>query len=144
MFKLTKKLLPRLSTFYFLLSTLLLPLPCLAAAPTNACNKNLVLLGYNFGVSSCDLTFASLIGFVLYIGQNLILLGGIVAIIYMMIGGLKIVASRGNEDQYKQGINTLSYAIVGFVIVVTAYTIVYSLLKYVTGVNINTDLPTIS
>lgn len=142
MLKPTKKLLPRLSAFYFLLSTLLLPLPCLAA--TNACDKNLVLLGYNFGVSACKLTFVSLIGFILYIGQNLILLGGIVAIIYMMIGGLKIVASRGNEDQYKQGINTLSYAIVGFVIVVTAYTIVYSLLKYVTGVDINTDLPDIN
>lgn len=51
------------------------------------------------------------------------LLAGI-AIIFIIIGGYQMVVSSGNEEQFKKGRRTLTYAIVGVVVALFAYTIV--------------------
>lgn len=93
----------------------------------------LVILGYNFEKCSAKLEFPDIIKFIVYLGTQLIGLGIFVAIIYIMIGGAKIIFAGGNEQQVQQGKNTLLYAIIGFVITVTAYVIVDSILNYFLG-----------
>lgn len=113
------------------------------AAPgiNNSTPKNLIILGYDFGYPPAKVTFLSIIGFVLYLGRNLIGIAAFVAIIYMMVGGLTIIWAAGNEDQYRKGRSTLTFAIIGFIVAVSAFVIVNSFLNYVIGVNLG-ELPT--
>jgi hypothetical protein len=55
-----------------------------------------------------------------------ILLGliSMVAVLYIVLGGYKYVTSAGNEEAAAQGRKTLTYAVIGLVIAVLAYTIV--------------------
>ena len=129
---LSTKLLTIFSTTYLLLCDI-------AFAAQEA--KSLRILGYDFKKNASDLSFLDIIYFILYLGRNLIGIAGFIAIIYIMVGGFTIVASSGNQDQVQKGKNTLTYAVIGFVVALTAYILVDSFLKYFTGTSINT-LPT--
>lgn len=95
--------------------------------------EKLKILGYQFENEPAKLTFPDIIKFVIYLGTQLIGLGIFIAIIYIMIGGAKIIFAGGNEQQVQQGKNTLLYAIIGFIITLTAYVIVDSFLSYSLG-----------
>ena len=129
-----KKLSPNLS---ILLSTAIIFIADIAYAAENT----FVLFGFDFKKPSSKLGFLDIIYFLLYLGQNLIGIAGLIAIIYMMVGGYYIVMSAGNQDQVQKGKNTLTYAVIGFIVVVTAYLIVNSFLTYFTGNPIE-SLPT--
>ncbi len=49
---------------------------------------------------------------------------GLVAILAIIIGGLRYIMSSGNEGMMTGAKNTILYAIIGLVIVILAYTIV--------------------
>lgn len=127
-----------LTKIYQFLSTIDLNLLTTAYA---AEAENLTFLGYEFGKTPSKLTFIDAIGFLLYLGKNLIGIAGFVAIIYMMIGGFTIVMSSGNQDQVQKGKNTLTYAIIGFLVAMSAYLIVSTFLDQFTGVSF-TEIPT--
>lgn len=60
---------------------------------------------------------SSLVGAVLGIA-------GVVAIIFIIIGGYKYVVSQGNPQEVQKAKETIIYALVGLVIVMMAFTIV--------------------
>jgi hypothetical protein len=75
----------------------------------------------NCGPLSSQATLTNTVGSVV----NLLLyLAGALAIIFIVIGGLKYVLSEGNPANIQSAKNTLLYAIVGLVIAVSAFAIV--------------------
>lgn len=56
--------------------------------------------------------------------QILSLVGGIIAVIMLIVGGLKYVTSQGDSNAAASAKNTIIYAVVGLVIVVFAQIIV--------------------
>jgi type IV secretory pathway VirB2 component (pilin) len=54
----------------------------------------------------------------------LLFFAGIVAVVFVIIGGFMYMTARGNDTQAGQGIKTLKHALVGLVIVILAYVLV--------------------
>lgn len=49
---------------------------------------------------------------------------GAIAVIMIVLGGIKYTTSNGNADQIKSAKNTIMYAVIGLVVAVLAYAIV--------------------
>ncbi len=49
--------------------------------------------------------------------------GGIVAFVYLLIGGFKYLTSSGDEEAVESAKNTITYAILGLLIIVTSWLI---------------------
>jgi glucose uptake protein GlcU len=49
---------------------------------------------------------------------------GIVAVLFIIIGGFQLITSRGNEEQAESGKKTLTNAIIGLVVILLSYVIV--------------------
>jgi len=98
--------------------------PFLAAAQSVQAGLNNSGLGSIFGTSG-RLTGATSLQY-LIAGIMIILLyfAGIVAIVFVIIGGYQYVTSAGNEEQAEKGRKTLINAIIGIIVVVLAYTII--------------------
>lgn len=56
--------------------------------------------------------------------NTLIFVVGIIAVIAIIIGGLRYVLSQGNEKAIEGAKNTILYAVIGLVVAVLAYAIV--------------------
>lgn len=69
--------------------------------------------------------------------QNAVIFVGIIMFILMLVGGLMVVIGSGNDnpDQASKGKTVLTSALIGFIIVFTAYWIIL-IVEYITGVNI--------
>ncbi|MFA4930254.1 MAG: pilin [Patescibacteria group bacterium] len=124
----TKKLLPFTSTIGLLIT--FLPQKVLAA-------DNLKLFGFDFGHEAQKITFEDILRFVIYIGSNLIGLAGLVAVIFIIWGGIKLIYSKGNQEQATAAKNTLTWAIIGFVVAIIAYLIVQTFLQEITTVDLD-------
>jgi len=61
----------------------------------------------------------------------LLTFAGVVAIVFVIIGGYQYVVSGGNEETAEKGKKTLINAIIGIVVVVLAYTIINVLVNLV-------------
>jgi len=51
-------------------------------------------------------------------------IAGVIAVLFIVIGGYKYVASQGNPQEVQKAKETIIYALVGLVIVMMAFTIV--------------------
>lgn len=69
------------------------------------------------------------------ITQDLLLLSGVVCVGYIIYAGIQIVLSGGDPAKYAKGKKTLTAAIIGLVISVLAYAIVYFVADVLTGGN---------
>ena len=49
---------------------------------------------------------------------------GIISILFIIVGGYKMVLSNGNEKTFTEGRNTVTYAVIGLVVAILAYTII--------------------
>lgn len=56
--------------------------------------------------------------------QILIFLIGMLSVVMIIVGGIKIVVSNGDPGRYKSGRDTITYAIVGLILALIAYSIV--------------------
>ncbi len=65
--------------------------------------------------------------------QILSLVAGVIAVIMIIIGGLKFITASGDANGIKSARNTLIYAVVGLVIVLMAQIIVHFVLGKATG-----------
>ena len=65
-----------------------------------------------------------------------IALSGAVALIYIIWGGVQYVTAGGNEEQTKKGKTTITWAIIGLILIIGAYAIV----KYFSN-TFGTDIP---
>jgi len=54
----------------------------------------------------------------------LITLIGLLSVVFIVVGGIKIVVSNGDPARYKSGRDTITYAIVGIILAIGAYAIV--------------------
>lgn len=52
---------------------------------------------------------------------------GLIAVLMLVIGGLRYITSAGNEGTLEKAKHTILYAIIGIVIVVLAYAIVFTI-----------------
>lgn len=64
-----------------------------------------------------------------------LLLAGIVAVIYLIIGGYQYITSSGNAEQAQAGRTTVLNSIIGLVIIFAAYLIVQFVLTRIVGYN---------
>lgn len=62
---------------------------------------------------------------ILLFGINLLLsVSGLIAVLFIIIGGFQYITSRGNEEQAETGKRTLTNAIIGVVVIVLSFAIV--------------------
>lgn len=80
----------------------------------------------NVGGGSLDQLIQTIINVVL-------LIAGIVAVIYLIIGGYQYITSSGNAEQAQAGRTTVLNAIIGLVIIFAAYLIVRFVLDRIVG-----------
>lgn len=66
----------------------------------------------------------SLSDLLLLIIKDLLFFAGIVAVLFVIIGGFWYITAQGNEEQAEKGRNTLVNAIIGIIVVTMAYVIV--------------------
>jgi hypothetical protein len=81
-------------------------------------------------------TSDNIVDFVLTIVRFMIFVGGAIAVAFIVLGGYNMITSNGNPEQYKKGLNTLLYAIIGLVIAIISVTIVSLVGSIVTNLNI--------
>jgi len=62
---------------------------------------------------------------------------GVIAVIYIIIGGYFYITAYGNEAQIKKGKDTLTWAIVGLVIILLAKVIITEVWQFFTGLKID-------
>lgn len=67
------------------------------------------------------------------IANLLIFLTGAIAVVMVIIGGLRYVLSQGNASQVESAKNTILYAVIGLIIAVMAFAIVNFVLDQVVG-----------
>ncbi len=60
---------------------------------------------------------------------------GIVAVVFIIIGGFYYMTARGNEEQATSGRRTLTYAIIGLVIIIFSFVIVNVITNQLTNSN---------
>jgi len=77
------------------------------------------------GISSVnDGNSTDLPSFITNIVNILLFLAGAIAVIVIIIGGIRYVMSSGDAGQVQSAKNTILYAVVGLVVVIMAYAIV--------------------
>lgn len=62
----------------------------------------------------------------------LLMVGGAIAVLFVIMGGYMYITSGGNEEQAEKGKNTLTNAIIGVVIILLAWVIVNVVVNQVT------------
>jgi len=67
--------------------------------------------------------------------KNVFVIASIILFIFIIIGGLGMIINAGNAEKQKQSNKTLSSAITGFIIMMTAYWLI-KIIEILTGVQI--------
>lgn len=93
---------------------------CLPKNPINGGNDSLV------GQTTATGLIAIIVKYMLYFA-------GIIAVVFVIIGGYYYITARGNEEQATKGRQTLVYALIGVAIVILSYVIVSALTKQLTS-----------
>jgi hypothetical protein len=128
------------------LYSLLIAISLLSLAPTIAgAQANCVGDCVNQGLRSSGISvlfpngglFGSLnqgpVGFIAFIIRILLYLAGMIAVLFVIIGGYQYITSSGNEEQAEKGRKTLVNAIIGIVIIVLSYVIINVIVNLVSG-----------
>lgn len=58
---------------------------------------------------------------------------GAIAVIMIVLGGIKFTTSNGNAEQIKSAKNTILYSVIGLVVAILAYAIVNFVVQQITG-----------
>jgi len=82
------------------------------------------------------LTMETVIGLV--ISWILVLVGGI-AVLFLIWGGLQYVTSSGNKDKAEQAKKTITYAVIGLIVIVLAGVIVDMVLGFPFTLGVSTN-----
>jgi Type IV secretion system pilin len=59
------------------------------------------------------------------------------AIFFIVLGGVRMILSNGNDTQYKSALTTLQYAIIGLVVTVVAYSVISIISGVLTSIDIS-------
>lgn len=74
---------------------------------------------------------------VIDVSRFLVYIAAAVAVLFIVVGGYRMIASNGNAESYKTGLNILLYAIIGLVIAIASFTIISVVGNIVSTANIN-------
>jgi cytochrome bd-type quinol oxidase subunit 2 len=88
--------------------------------------------GFN-NLNTCDgaMNLDVFIKIVVNLIQIALQFAGIVAVIMLIVGGITYIISRGRPDLMEKAYNTLKYAIVGLVVVILSYVVVYGIDNFI-------------
>lgn len=64
--------------------------------------------------------------------NTMLFLAGILAVIFIIVGGYLYITSRGNEAQAKKGAAALTYSVIGLILVVLSYVLVNVVVSFLT------------
>ncbi len=87
--------------------------------------------GSLFGSSRLQ-SSGSLSQFILEIIRIMLFFAGIIAVVFVIIGGYMYITSQGNEEQAEKGQKTLTNALIGVVVTILSYVIVNVVANLVT------------
>jgi len=62
-------------------------------------------------------------------------IAGLVAVIFLIIGGFNYITAQGNEEQTKKATSTLLNAVIGLIVIFAAFAIVYTVQSNILGVD---------
>lgn len=79
-----------------------------------------------------DSLAVAIIGF----ARILTFLAAAIAILIIVISGIRMIVANGNESQYKDSLKAIQYAILGLVIAAVAYSIISIISGFITSVDI--------
>lgn len=71
----------------------------------------------------------SLTSLITTISNTILLLVGVIAVLFLIIGGFQYIASAGNPEQIGKAKQTIMYAIIGIIVALLAYVVV----KFILG-----------
>ena len=108
----------------------------LAATPAPADNKSVNLAPGN---QFSGLENISLIGSVPVIIQVIMIVAALVALIFLIIGGIKWITSGGDKTAVEAARNTITSALIGLLIVFAAWAII-KLIEYFFGITVISGL----
>ncbi len=114
-----KRLLTKLVVAILVVAGVVVFSPSVMAAPVDVFNN-----GACSGNKICQNDGAGVWNIIKNIINILITIGGIVAVIMIVIGGITYTTSGGDGTQTKRAKDTIIYAVVGLVVAVMAYGIV--------------------
>jgi hypothetical protein len=78
----------------------------------------------SYALSVRDIKDITLEGGILSVTNAILALVGIVAVLFLIIGGFRYVTASGNPEQIEGAKKTIMYAVVGLIVVILAYAIV--------------------
>jgi hypothetical protein len=136
-----QKILSLIKKLYFPMVALALALPLKASAFSlggllgggggggTRAGLNKVQGEFSVGMFSEAQDVPSLIAVIIRI---MLMVGGAIAVLFVIIGGYQYMTSSGNEEQAEQGRKTLTNAIIGVIIILLAWVIVNVVVNQVT------------
>ncbi|MFC1787623.1 pilin [Patescibacteria group bacterium] len=68
--------------------------------------------------------------------QGILGLSGVIALLMFIYGGFQWLTSQGNDTKIKKGKDTLIWAVIGLVVIFTAYTLVRAVISAITTGNV--------
>ncbi|MES2876056.1 MAG: hypothetical protein V4678_01145 [Patescibacteria group bacterium] len=95
-----------------------------AALPAGAINVYKACNAANASEPVCQATGETVDGPVQAVISTLLVVIGIVAVIMIIVGGIRYTLSNGDASQIKSAKDTILYAVIGLVVAIMAYAIV--------------------
>jgi cytochrome bd-type quinol oxidase subunit 2 len=139
-----RRLLSSLMLVSVLLSPMLMPRLSLAAcSDSNLSTQDAIQCGTNAAGGTSDSTKATsnVHDTLISIIRVLSLVAGAIAVVMIIIGGFRFITSGGNAESTKSARNTITYAIVGLIVIALAQIIVHFTLNTVVNNCVNNKTP---
>jgi heme/copper-type cytochrome/quinol oxidase subunit 2 len=90
---------------------------------------------------NCSSANGSVSGLILYVINIMLGIAGLVAVLFLIIGGFWYITSAGNEETAEKGKGTVINAIIGIVIIILSYVVVNVVSGLVTNPNSSISAP---
>lgn len=117
-------------TKWFIWLTVFLPSAVYAQAPADT-KKGLDAISGIFGSTGSYLRFNSSADLVRFVIRTMLAFAGVVALIYIIIGGYTMITSTGDPKKYEKGKQTVFYAAIGIAVIVLAFVIVTAVINII-------------
>lgn len=95
-----------------------------SSTATAQCDQNTVGGGVNCASNGQLTNLTGSDGIVTNVINGLFMAAGIIAVLFIVIGGIRYVVSQGDEKSVQGAKNTVLYAVIGLLIVLLAFAIV--------------------
>lgn len=79
---------------------------------------------YNLGFGLGPAGEFTATGFVFAIIDVLLLVAGVIAVLFLIIGGFRYITAHGNEEQAEGAKKTILHAIIGLIVIILSFVIV--------------------